>query len=66
VEELKKLKLDVARRTVTKYRQKLNIPSSRQRRDWTKNGSNGASAAVHRDDEAAEANKAEPELETQP
>ena len=26
----------VARRTVAKYREKLNIPSSRQRRDWTK------------------------------
>jgi RNA polymerase sigma-54 factor len=36
VEELKKLSLVVARRTVTKYRQKMNIPSSRQRRDWTK------------------------------
>jgi RNA polymerase sigma-54 factor len=26
----------VARRTVTKYRKMLNIPSSRQRKDWTK------------------------------
>jgi len=26
----------VARRTVSKYREKLSIPSSRQRRDWTK------------------------------
>jgi RNA polymerase sigma-54 factor len=26
--------LTVARRTITKYRKKLNIPSSRQRRDW--------------------------------
>ncbi len=26
----------VARRTVTKYREKLDIPSSRQRRDWSK------------------------------
>jgi hypothetical protein len=25
----------VARRTVTKYRKAMNIPSSRQRRDWT-------------------------------
>ena len=25
----------VARRTVTKYRKMLNIPSSRQRKDWT-------------------------------
>jgi len=36
VEELKKQGLTVARRTVTKYRQKMNIPSSRQRRDWAK------------------------------
>jgi len=27
--------LKVARRTVTKYRKSMNIPSSRQRRDWT-------------------------------
>jgi RNA polymerase sigma-54 factor len=25
----------VARRTVTKYRKMLNIPSSRQRKDWS-------------------------------
>ena len=36
VKELKKQGLNVARRTVTKYRQKMGIPSSRQRRDWTK------------------------------
>ncbi len=36
VEELKKQGLNVARRTVTKYRQKMGIPSSRQRRDWSK------------------------------
>jgi len=45
VEELKKKSLVVARRTVTKYRQKMGIPSSRQRRDWSKPvavaGSNG-------------------------
>ena len=28
--------IKVARRTVTKYRKKMGIPSSRQRRDWTK------------------------------
>ena len=28
--------LNVARRTITKYRKKMGIPSSRQRRDWTK------------------------------
>ncbi len=36
VRELKKEGMNVARRTVTKYRQKMKIPSSRQRRDWTK------------------------------
>ena len=32
--------LTVARRTITKYRQKMNIPSSRQRREWS-NQENG-------------------------
>jgi len=36
VKRLKAQGLKVARRTVTKYRQKMNIPSSRQRRDWSK------------------------------
>lgn len=35
VEELKKAGMSVARRTVTKYRKRMGIPSSRQRRDWT-------------------------------
>jgi RNA polymerase sigma-54 factor len=35
VKELRKRGLVVARRTITKYRQKMDIPSSRQRRDWT-------------------------------
>ena len=39
VQELKKIGMNVARRTVTKYRQKMKIPSSRQRRDWSKNSS---------------------------
>jgi RNA polymerase sigma-54 factor len=36
VKQLKQHGLNVARRTVTKYRQKMDIPSSRQRRDWSK------------------------------
>jgi hypothetical protein len=36
VDELQKHGLKVARRTITKYRQKMDIPSSRQRRDWSK------------------------------
>ncbi len=35
VDELKKSGLTVARRTITKYRKKMGIPSSRQRRDWS-------------------------------
>lgn len=35
VRQLKKHGLNVARRTITKYRQKMGIPSSRQRRDWS-------------------------------
>jgi RNA polymerase sigma-54 factor len=38
VEELGRNGITVARRTVTKYRKAMNIPSSRQRRDWTKGG----------------------------
>ena len=37
VKELGKHGMKVARRTVTKYRKKMGIPSSRQRRDWTQN-----------------------------
>lgn len=33
---LKQQGLNVARRTITKYRQKMGIPSSRQRKDWSK------------------------------
>jgi RNA polymerase sigma-54 factor len=35
VKRLKTLGFNVARRTVTKYRKKMGIPSSRQRRDWS-------------------------------
>ncbi|MHC4175962.1 MAG: RNA polymerase factor sigma-54 [Planctomycetota bacterium] len=35
VKELAASGITVARRTVTKYRKALNIPSSRQRRDWS-------------------------------
>ncbi len=35
VEDLKKTGMTVARRTVTKYRKRMGIPSSRQRRDWS-------------------------------
>jgi len=36
VSQLKKHGFSAARRTITKYRKKLGIPSSRQRRDWSK------------------------------
>jgi RNA polymerase sigma-54 factor len=42
--------LTVARRTVTKYRKAMNIPSSRQRRDWSKVAKDKA------DDATAESN----------
>ena len=35
IKEFQRQGLTVARRTITKYRQKMNIPSSRQRRDWS-------------------------------
>ncbi|MDR0392089.1 MAG: hypothetical protein LBH59_09290 [Planctomycetaceae bacterium] len=34
VEQLKEAGIQVARRTVVKYRQLLNIPSSRIRKSW--------------------------------
>jgi len=52
VKELAKAGLTVARRTVTKYRKAMNIPSSRQRRDWLKRGGeNGAPPAAEDDSE---------------
>ena len=39
VKLLKSKGLSVARRTVTKYREKMQIPSSRKRRDWSKSKS---------------------------
>ena len=36
VRRLKAAGFSVARRTVTKYRKKMGIPSSRQRKDWGK------------------------------
>jgi len=38
VRELEKRGLPIKRRTVTKYRKTMKIPSSRQRRDWTLDG----------------------------
>ena len=35
VKQLASHGITVARRTVTKYRKAMNIPSSRQRRDWS-------------------------------
>ncbi len=43
VRELGRHGLTVARRTVTKYRKAMKIPSSRQRKDWTLTAANGAS-----------------------
>ncbi len=44
--------LTVARRTVTKYRKAMNIPSSRQRRDWSLG--NGPPPAAEGDIESVE------------
>jgi RNA polymerase sigma-54 factor len=43
VQELAKHGLTVARRTVTKYRKAMDIPSSRQRRDWSLGAAPGES-----------------------
>ncbi len=59
VKELAKHGLTVARRTVTKYRKAMKIPSSRQRRDWSLGeksaaapNKNGASISDHEDADA--------------
>ncbi len=56
VEGLAKQGITVARRTVTKYRKSMNIPSSRQRRDWklSRTSANG-----HVGEEPCAANSAE-------
>ena len=41
VQQLAAQGITVARRTVTKYRKAMNIPSSRQRRDWTEKKEKG-------------------------
>jgi RNA polymerase sigma-54 factor len=43
--------ITVARRTITKYRKAMNIPSSRQRRDWSALGGTPPDGAVENDDE---------------
>ncbi len=56
VKELAKHGITVARRTVTKYRKAMDIPSSRQRRDWTaaaaKNPEKPAAGAAKTDGKA--------------
>lgn len=71
VKELAKNGLTLARRTVTKYRKAMNIPSSRERRDWALEGgsppvpaatSSGPTAAADDtslDDDAPEADSPE-------
>ena len=46
VDQLAKQGFSVARRTVTKYRKAMRIPSSRQRRDWTVSRQRGAKSAA--------------------
>lgn len=58
VGELAKHGLTVARRTVTKYRKAMKIPSSRQRRDWTLGAGHKNSSPSH--DGAAAPNAAAP------
>jgi len=55
---LAKQGITVARRTVTKYRKAMNIPSSRQRRDW-KLVRDGRQPAAPSDDEADDVADAE-------
>ncbi len=59
--ELQKHGLKVARRTITKYRRKMGIPSSRQRRDWTK-----ISAQKKQETDAQSASSHDPDAPAQP
>jgi RNA polymerase sigma-54 factor len=62
VDELGKQGIKVARRTVTKYRKAMQIPSSRQRRDWKlarATQANGIEAAVA-NGHGASGNQADP------
>ncbi len=63
VKELAKHGLTVARRTVTKYRKAMSIPSSRQRRDWTAVPDEVQPAAAEAN--GAEANGAKPSRRSQ-
>lgn len=47
VKELANHGITVARRTVTKYRKSMKIPSSRQRREWTAAETNGKATDEH-------------------
>ncbi|MGO8750944.1 MAG: RNA polymerase factor sigma-54 [Thermoguttaceae bacterium] len=51
VKALGKQGITVARRTVTKYRKAMSIPSSRQRRDWTAVPAKPGESVDHPDDE---------------
>ena len=67
VRELEKHGLTVARRTVTKYRKAMNLPSSRQRRDWTLEAvEEPAAAAVNVEADAVQAVNPGPAEEVQP
>ena len=51
---LKLQNITVARRTVTKYRKSMNIPSSRQRRDWALGDAPSANGLANSHGETAE------------
>lgn len=55
VKELAKHGLTVARRTVTKYRKAMSIPSSRQRRDWSLGDGPQEANGKHAHDDSEEA-----------
>jgi RNA polymerase sigma-54 factor len=63
VEQLGKHGLTVARRTITKYRKAMDIPSSRQRKDWSMVAAANRKAIADHDPDHAEHDAAEAELE---
>lgn len=55
VKQLAKHGLTVARRTITKYRKAMDIPSSRQRKDWALVAASSGERNGHHKDHAADA-----------
>jgi RNA polymerase sigma-54 factor len=66
VTKLEEAGYPIKRRTVTKYRMNMNIPSSRERKDWTLAGEAERAVAVETAPPPPESPQPEPEPESVP